>query len=385
MKQNIRLILVFILALGACTPQDATYKDLYNAAIGRVYPQIASNFTAEGGYLNAQLSWDAPISPTCKEAVIYWNNQADSLRIRLDDPTYLDGERIRVKINDLEEKDYTFNVYIIDKAGNRSWKSQAITTVVGPEYVNSLGYRFIISAMRNEMAGTVDVKWDVSPVLSIYSELKYINKNGSETILKVEPDVESTLIEDMDQNDPSDLLFRSAYVLANLPDTLLTSWIQADLVNDDDYSSVLAEGVEVLHFTANKSIAVTVDPENPNITQFRCTAAEPRIYTNPMSVPVQGPILVFQYKQTIQSTKLRIYWIDKDGAPATSRIDDFDISSYAYGTDEWNVAKIDLSSCFEKRKWAGNPGDYARVHITTTAGNIITVRNPHFRQKRAGE
>ena len=125
------------MALWACKPQDLIYKDMYEAANKVDYPQKASNLVAEAGYLSVQLSWDAPVSPTCTEAMVYWNSHEDSLKVNLTDPKYNDGQRINVSFPGLEEDDYVFEVYIMNKAGYRSVKSEVMVKFSLPATIGS--------------------------------------------------------------------------------------------------------------------------------------------------------------------------------------------------------------------------------------------------------
>ena len=98
MKKIICYAILLIPLLWACTPQDVIYRDYYDLAYPVNYPQKATNLKGYPGYLKARIVWDAPVSPTCIEAVIYWNNKNDSLKISLKDPVFRDEAGICVDI-----------------------------------------------------------------------------------------------------------------------------------------------------------------------------------------------------------------------------------------------------------------------------------------------
>ena len=380
---NVKVLVLALTAMWACTPQDSEYKELYDGAIGVDYPQMAFNLTVEAGYQTAKLSWDAPVSPTCKEAVVYWNNKADSLVVNLADQKNKSDRRVSVVLDDLPEGDYTFEVVIKDSVGNCSRASQVLASVVGPSIFASLANRMVNAASLSEINNAAVVQWGDKTNQSVYSEFRYYNNEGRQTTVKVGNSDNKTIIKDLDMVDIKDFEYRTVFVVPSIPDTLYSDWDKGKWKVDSDYSSKLEDGVECITFSGSKNVAVRKDETGTEFT-FDCRT-DARVLTNPSKAPIPGTVFVFQYKQTIKTTKVRVYWIDEGGAATSGRFTDIDTSEYAYGTDDWNVAVIDISDFITKHSWTGKAGDTVRIDISTESGNFITVRNAHLREKRDGE
>ncbi len=379
MKKALAIILA-VWAVCTCTPQDASYIEYYNKAYKADYPQKAANLTGEAGYLRAILSWDAPVSPTSTQAIIYWNFEKDSLLVDLKNPAVIKDSRVCVSIENLEETDYTFDVFIIDIAGSRSLVNEVLVAPKGPDYVHELTARTISSAVLSEIDAAGVVNWGDKTRSLVFSELKYTDNKGAEKILKVDPSDLSVVISDMDMTNLSDFAYRSVFLTSECIDTLRSVWVNGSWVKDPDYSLTLGEGVECITFRTRKNGTVTPDADDPNMFVIECTTSATSFYANELQGNIQGSVLVFQYKQTLASSSTKIYLVDKGGSVDAKRLHSLDLSKFAYGDDRWHVAVVDMYDTFTKYLYAGNPGDYARIDMTTTAGNVITIRNAHFRE-----
>lgn len=385
MRKHIICVALAVAALAACKPQDAIYQDLYNQAYKANYPQMAANLAGEAGYLCAYLYWDIPVSPTCTEAVIYWDFKKDSLKISLSDPQYNIGDCIRVKIDGLEEKDYTFDVYTIDTEGSRSLPSEVLISPKGPDYAATLSGRNVLGAVVSEINGAGVVNWDARSKVSPFSEIRYKDASSREKTVVVEPSESSTVLRDINLSDPSPIEYRSVFVTDACADTLYSAWTQKAWFVDPDYASTVAPGTYCLSFTQRKNVTVTRDAVNPNQFVFECTDAAPSIFVDAITEPVTKPILVYQYKQTLNSSSTKVYWVDKGGSVGSRRYSSLAFTDHASGSDEWSVAIFDMEAFWTTHLWSGNVGDYARLDMSTTAGNVITIRNVHFRDRREGE
>src|SRR3546814_3760695 len=108
-----------------------------------IYPGKADSLRAHPGYNRIQLSWIVLADPNATNAVIYWDNRADSLEVDLGQVARPDT--MRVILNDMEEKAYSFQVVTRDEKGNLSVTSEVLGTVYGDVYQNSL----LTRAVRN--------------------------------------------------------------------------------------------------------------------------------------------------------------------------------------------------------------------------------------------
>lgn len=382
MKKIIIIMALAVASLAACTPQDAVYKDLYQQAYKTDFAQKPTNLAGVPGYLSAYLFWEAPVSPTCTDAVIYWNFNKDSLKISLLDPQYNEEGIIQVRIDGLEETDYTFDVYTFDRAGNRSIPSEALVSPKGPKYVESLSSRTVLSAVISEINEAGVVNWGERVKNSPFSELRYFTADAARKTIKVEPSDNSTILKDIDFSNPRDFEYRTVFVTDACRDTLYSEWSKESWFVDPDYSKTVPPGTYCLAFATRKNGTVTQDSENPNQYVFDCTGGDISVNVKALTEPLTKPVLVFQYKQTLPSTSVKVYWIDSGGSATSRRYSAIVLNTHTYGSEEWSVATVDMSEYWNTHLWNGNVGDSARLDFNTTAGNVITIRNVHFRDVR---
>jgi len=385
MKKIIILLVSAISVLAACQPQDLIYKDLYNQAYKTNLAQKPTNLAGSAGYLCAYLFWNAPVSPTCTEAVIYWNFKKDSLKINLWDPQYNYKDTISVRIDNLEETDYTFDVYTIDREGSRSVSSQVLVSPKGPAYLKTLAVRDVESAVVSEINKAGVINWGDKSKVSPFSEVRYKNADSVEKIIRVSSKDNTTILKDISFTDPSDFEYRTVLTTSACMDTMYTAWVRESWFVDPDYAEEVAPGTYCVGFTTRKNGTVTQDAVKKNQYVFDCTGSDISVNVNALTEKVTAPVLVFQYKQTNPSTSVKVYWIDKGGKAESKRYSGINLQSYAYGSEEWSVATIDMTEYWTTHSWNGNVGDFARLDFNTTAGNKITIRNVHFREKRLVE
>ncbi len=369
----------------ACKPQDRIYQEWYNQAYQTNYPQRATNLVGQAGYLCAYLTWDRPVSPTCTEAVVYWNFNSDSTKISLSDPRCIKDNSIFVKIDDLRETDYTFDVYTIDREGSRSLASETLVSPKGPVYVASLSQKLVLDAVISEINEAGVINWGDRSKVSPFSELRYKDASSREVTIEVPSSDKTTILRDINFDDPGAFEYRSVFVTDACADTIYGEWNRVTWFVDTDYSKTIAPGDVRIGFSTRKNGTVTQDSENPDLYVFDCTGSDMSANVDPLTAPLTKPVLVFQYKQTLKSSSVKVYWIDNGGSAATRRYTAIVLTDYISGSDEWSVAKIDMTDYWITHLWEGNVGDKARLDFNTTAGNVITIRNAHFRDRREGE
>ena len=379
--KRVSLFLSAVLAILSCTPQDSKYKEFYDAAYSVDYPQKASNLVGEPGYLCAYLSWDAPVSPTCTHAKVYWNFKRDSLEVDYAVPGVISDARVSVKVENLEEADYTFDVYVFDRVGNRSLVSEVLVSPRGPSILEGEIGRPVMGAVISEIDACVVINWGDAAENVLLSEIKYLAANGELKVLQVPLTERSTTLEDIDMSSEN-IEYRSAVTIPDFDGPIYLDWRSADLFLDPDYAENPGPGTEFITCRDRKNETITIDSDHPGLFEILCQTAAPEFYTNALENPKQGTVLVFQYKQLYASTTAKMYFFDKGGKLNTSRAIDLDFSSFTYGVDKWSVAVIDMTDAFSKHSWAGNEGDFVRIDLKTKANNVITIRNAHLRPQR---
>lgn len=140
MKNTIRkyfshtfVLLLSLLIMGSCTKMDDNYKDLIKS--GEIsYSGLIENLTVFSGHNRVQVQGDLVADPKITEVRIFWNNNQDSISVPiLTIPYHLD-----VKLENLDENIYNFEVRTYDKFGNKSIPVTSIGKVFGNNYIFSL-------------------------------------------------------------------------------------------------------------------------------------------------------------------------------------------------------------------------------------------------------
>jgi hypothetical protein len=204
------LMLTVTLALAGCGPMDETYRDFWADGV-KVYPAKAEEVTAYPGNQRIELHWILRGDPSITRAKIYWNNRTDSTEA----PVILSGahiDTIKVRLTDMNEAPYAFDIFTFDSKGNMSIPISAVGNVYGENYRSSLLVRFITGA-EYDASGKLTVNWgNRVDATSIGTEIVYKNTSGSETRLFEEPDATTTVIDDLDYGTSKSFTVRSAYL-----------------------------------------------------------------------------------------------------------------------------------------------------------------------------
>jgi hypothetical protein len=109
------MLLATIFLFSGCRKMDTNYKD-YVVPGGLVYPGKALA-TTHSGQSRVEIVWPKGVDRSVVKAKIYWNNFADSVVV---DIASITTDSVKVMINNLEEKNYTFVIRTYDAQGNKS-------------------------------------------------------------------------------------------------------------------------------------------------------------------------------------------------------------------------------------------------------------------------
>jgi len=189
---------------------DYHYKDFWDLA-NRVYVGKVDSLSAHSGKNRIELHWKKSPDPTVSGLAIYWNNGADSLLISIEG-LESDGWLTTV-VPGLSEDTHVFEVFGLDKDGNRSVPVEVIARVYGDVYENGLANRVIREQVVD--GSSLSIWWfaDDDPTL-IGTEIHYLDDHEVDRIA-YHPSVESNVI--IDHVDfQQEIKYRSLY----RPDTL---------------------------------------------------------------------------------------------------------------------------------------------------------------------
>lgn len=142
-----------LLLLTACRKQDDYKKFIKDGEI--LYTGKADSLLVRAGRNRVQLSWLLISDPKISQSKIYWNNRQDSMLIAIKRTSGVDT--IRVFIDKLEERAYTFEVYNFDKDGNTSVRTEGNGFVYGKMYEDALLTRAFSGAEMKD--GNAKISW----------------------------------------------------------------------------------------------------------------------------------------------------------------------------------------------------------------------------------
>ncbi|RZM27929.1 MAG: hypothetical protein EOO88_10910 [Pedobacter sp.] len=170
------LILSTVICLvTACRKMEAPYKQ-YVVTGGLVYPGKAAAI-AQSGKNRIQIVWPKGVDKSVVKAKLYWNSFADSIIV---DVAAIQGDTIKVMVENLDEKSYTFVIRTFDAQGNMSVPVEVNGGSFGDRYQSQLLTRPVNSTLINA-AGKLTINWGGADVANgaYASEVKYTDVSGT--------------------------------------------------------------------------------------------------------------------------------------------------------------------------------------------------------------
>jgi len=216
MKKYFIYIITAFLALSACKEMDGEYKD-FIVSNGYTYPQKADSLKIKPGYNRLLLKWQKPKSPTVKYAMVYWNNNADSVKVEWDQKE----DSIYVNIPQLEETSYTFYIKNFDLDGNISLPVDITGTPYGDNYLASATDRnYTLAERSTDLVGTIT--WGAKTSDLVYTEVRYTSNDGTKKIKRVKFDEDVMTIPNIKAGEFFE--YRSFFLPRNGIDTIAREW-----------------------------------------------------------------------------------------------------------------------------------------------------------------
>ena len=213
------IVSVVVSTAMACTSQDDIYQK-YVKKGGYDYPAMAINLSSERGFQNVTVIWEKPMDPAVKRAMLFWDNYADSVAV--DYNAYADG-KVAIKVGNLEDRSYTFDIVNYDEVGNRSLPAEITISPYGDGWLVSRSERSVTSA-RMEGNDAV-VKMTKATDEMYYTKFRYRNRGGEwvecEKVLK--PGENEVVFRDAMRG--KRFQYSSAFCPAAGRDTVWRSWM----------------------------------------------------------------------------------------------------------------------------------------------------------------
>ncbi|MRG47818.1 hypothetical protein GFS24_22030 [Chitinophaga sp. SYP-B3965] len=215
-----RLLLPVLLAVLfiSCSKMDATFKD-YVVPNGITYVGRADSINVHPGRGRIKITWLRGTDPKTTQAVVYWNNKADSLVFPVTQKNPKDT--VSVMLNNMPENTYTFSIYTLDADKNRSIRVDVQGTVYNTVYESVILSRTIGTVA---IAGDdVTLNWLTGDTASFSTEINYVDIAGVDRRTYIAANESVILLEDVQEG--SSVTFRSLYKPSPLSlDTFYTAY-----------------------------------------------------------------------------------------------------------------------------------------------------------------
>lgn len=218
----VSLIIFGMIFMSSCKKYDETYKQFIK--IGeRDYAQKPDSIKVGGGRNRVKLSWLILSDPSVTNYKIYWHNKRDSLSGDIKNTTGIDS--VSVIINGLEEGIHYFDLYMYDKYGNSSIKTEVIGNVYGKVYQESLLDRTYNST--ETIADSLVVNWNPSGIGIIGVQVRYLNHEGDSVTHFISDTVEIDTIPGISfDSDTVNFKYRTVF----LPDSMAIDTFYTDYI-----------------------------------------------------------------------------------------------------------------------------------------------------------
>lgn len=189
--KNIVLIIVLNIALGltACDGMNDLHLG-YLEEGERVYAAKVDSVSPGPG--NLRVNMEVFInSQRINKLRIYWNSYQDSLDYKIEETRGV----FNIMVENLEEREYLFQVVSFDKYGNHSLPVEVTSRTYGDSYSNTL-YNRILSGIEKGENGEAVFSWALAADGALYTVLQYTDmENKPQT-----RNIDSTLSQDIISN-----------------------------------------------------------------------------------------------------------------------------------------------------------------------------------------
>jgi hypothetical protein len=211
------LTAVLLCMLNACSKMDAYKKDFLSGG-EIIYAGALDTIIAQPGYKRINLKMVLGTDPQVIKVKAYWNDFKDSMDLAVTRP--LTTDTVNMLVSGLDGKSYTFYVYTLDKANNKSVAKIVTETAYGDDYLNALPNRTILSVAPNTNVDSMLIKWNEANSGQVLTELTYTSPANEQKKVRMKASVYTYALGELEYKGGSSLSYRSAYLpKANAFDT----------------------------------------------------------------------------------------------------------------------------------------------------------------------
>ncbi|MEL7588752.1 MAG: DUF4998 domain-containing protein [Prolixibacteraceae bacterium] len=193
MKPIIYCLVLALPFLWGCDGMDDTYREFIRDG-EIIYVGTADSVKILPGKNRLKLNFLIS-DPTATKVVILWNNRTDSLGMPIQ--RVYQTDTITAELTGLNEGSYSFDIFTFDDESNSSVAVNAVGSVYGENYLNSLLDTPVKGAYVNETDNTrVDVTWGTADETALGSELIYTGASNEVYSLYIPSGESSTVLPD---------------------------------------------------------------------------------------------------------------------------------------------------------------------------------------------
>lgn len=201
MKTNRVIFLVLCLTFSylfiACDSMEDINR-IYSEKEEKVYLGKVDSIKTFAGLNKIKITWYISSDPRIKNTIVYWNMRQDSI-VKPFNREKSGVQKDSIIIENLSGSNYYFEFRNVNDRGESSLFSSATGTTLGKKHLESLKNRTPTSIEYD--AETFNTTVVLSPTIPedflVYSELKYLDKDGKEVSLIIDRDSISFIMENV--------------------------------------------------------------------------------------------------------------------------------------------------------------------------------------------
>ncbi|MFD2744230.1 MULTISPECIES: DUF4998 domain-containing protein [Sphingobacterium] len=209
-----------ILSLYSCTKMDDYKKYFTDEEI--IYIGKADSVQVISGRERVMLRWLIISDPKVSSALIFWNNRTQERKIDIQRGQGIDT--IEVTIDRLEQGFHSFEIYTLDREGNKSVPVYASGMSYGDYYEASLPNRSV-DGVKHQIGGDTFVDWLLADSTSIGVRLRYTDTEGRNRVVVVPNEQTMTALQQVD------LAGSISYQTMYKPDSLAIDTFYAPIIS----------------------------------------------------------------------------------------------------------------------------------------------------------
>lgn len=220
MKKIIYLLsgLFIFLFVQSCDKYTDVHKE-YVKEGEIVYAQMPDSVAVIAGKERVRLKFWMYNGVNLKSLIVLWNSRKDSVIIPVKFSVGKDS--LEYVMNNLPERNYSFDIYSIDNFGNRSLFYNQFGASYGSFYSGTLNNRRVKSLTLTDAAG--EIEWYSAPQGSVYTEVRFTNKAGQ---TKIERTAAELFTSKIDVKPGTSFEHRSLFLPERESiDTFYTEWV----------------------------------------------------------------------------------------------------------------------------------------------------------------